>query len=192
MNRTTLAATALALGLAAPTASAGPLTAAASYTAAADGSNFDYTITLANTSGSDVVGTFWFAWVPGQDFMNVAPVSVTSPAGWQDAVTHGGSADGFAIQWKASSPSASLPPGDTLSFGFTSSETPAQLAGNSPFHPSFPETTAFVYSGAPLQGDSDQFLVSPAAVPEPSTLMLTGFSGFALFVYNRLRRRRGA
>jgi hypothetical protein len=58
--------------------------------------DFHYDITVANT-GTTTIGTFWFSWVPGQDFMPVTPISVVSPAGWNEIVTHGGAFDGLAI-----------------------------------------------------------------------------------------------
>ena len=51
-----------------------------------DGSDFQYTIALTNSSASDdSIGTFWFASVPGQDYLATNPISVTPPAGWTDA-----------------------------------------------------------------------------------------------------------
>ena len=88
----------------------------------------------------------------------------------------------------ASSPAFALAPGSSLSgFGFTSSDTPTQLAGNSPLFPTFPVTTSFVYQGAPLVGDSGQFIAAvslaaesppppqPSTVPEPSALLIGSF-----------------
>ena len=61
-----------------------------------DGSDFDYTITLSNSNSSTSgIGTFWYAWVPGADFLATHPLSVTPPTGWSDQVTNAGSKDGF-------------------------------------------------------------------------------------------------
>ena len=66
----------------------------------AAGSNFNETITLANASSSDAgIGTFWYAWVPGEDFLATRPISVTPPAGWTDNITNTGASDGFAIEF---------------------------------------------------------------------------------------------
>ena len=75
-------------------ASAAPLTASGSATVTPDGSNFDYSITLTNSSASTVnLGTFWFAWVPGQDYLPTNPISETSPSGWAvNLISHDGSA----------------------------------------------------------------------------------------------------
>ena len=87
-----------------PSASAGVISASAAISATQDGSNWDYTITLTNTSGvgNDSIATFWFSWVPGQDFMNTMPTNVVDPTGWTDRITGGGAGDGFAIQFDSS------------------------------------------------------------------------------------------
>ena len=136
-------------------------TASATITATPDGANWKYTITLDDT-GSTTVGTFWFAWVPGRDFLDSAPTNVTSPAGWQEMITHAGASDGFAIQWKASSTSTELASHGTLSgFSFVSSDVPAAVFGNSVFYPGTPVLTTFVYTGEPLVGAGFQFTATP-------------------------------
>jgi hypothetical protein len=178
--------------IAAP-AGAGVINANAVVTPAADGPNFDYTITLTNTSGAgnDSIGTFWFSWIPGQDFMHTSPLSVINPAGWKDTITNGGATDGFAIQWTEITPgTADLTPGSSLTFKFTSADTPAQLMGNSVFHSSSPVLTFFVYQGAPFSGDSEQFTATiAAAVPEPSSLSLGLVATAGSLAWRRLRRR---
>jgi hypothetical protein len=163
-----------------------------------DGSLFDYAVTLNNTaSSSDAIGTLWFAWVPGADFLATSPTNLTAPAGWTANITHQGPNDGFAIQYVASLPSFDLAPGSSLKgFGFSSSDTPAVLAGNSPLFPSFPETTSFVYQGGPLVGDSEQFVAPvtlapqepPSTVPEPSAFLLGSFVAAVSFAYLRLKQ----
>jgi hypothetical protein len=183
----------LASGLLATSASAGFIDGSAviSSTPDADGVHFDYSITLTNSSTStDPIGTFWFSWVPGLDFMTNRPISETTPAGWVANITGGGATDGFAIQWVAGSAAADIPIGGSLTFGFVSSETPAQLAGNSQFHPGNPELTAFLYNAAPFSADSEKIVVS--AVPEPSTMALSLVGGLGLLASRRLRRRRAS
>ena len=177
-----------AIGMLAGTASAGTIDASAVITATPDGSNFDYSINLTNTSGlgNDNIATFWFAWVPGSDFLPTSPLSVTLPTGWTDKITNGGSTDGFAIQFDALSTASDLAPAGSLTFGFSSVDTPTELMGNSPFFPTFPVLTAFVYSLGPLKGDGDELLVSFASVPEPSTLTL-GIVSLASLAALRLR-----
>ena len=171
------------LGALASAASAGPIVDPAATIDATDlgGGVFDYKVTLSNSGASPApIGTFWFAWVPGKDFLDSAPLSVMSPTGWTDHVTNTGADDGFAIQWVANSAGNALAPGQSLSFEFTSTETPQQLAKASPFFPAFLEGTSFVYSGAPFSDSGTQFVATPSTpappVPEPSSLalLLTG------------------
>jgi hypothetical protein len=188
----------LASGLLATSASADILDGSAVISSKMDanGVDFDYTITLTNSSTSNVpIGTFWFSWVPGQDFMTNRPISETTPNGWVANITNGGPTDGFAIQWIAgttttSNPAVAIDPGASLTFGFVSAETPAQLAGNSQFHPTFPELTAFLYNGIPFSDAGTQITVS--AVPEPSTMALSLIGGLGLLASRRLRRRKAS
>jgi hypothetical protein len=132
---------------------------------ATSANTYQYTVTLTD-NGPTPIGTFWFAWVPGLDFMSVAPTSIQSPAGWQEVVTHGGGTDGFAIQWVASTPSADIMPGGTLTgFTFTSTEAPADMLAPSPANTSFPTTTSFVYAGAPLSDAGFKFTVAAPVAP---------------------------
>ena len=62
----------------------------------AAGADFNYTINLSNASSSNSgIGTFWYAWVPGEDFLATSPISVSPPAGWTDTITHAGPSDGY-------------------------------------------------------------------------------------------------
>ena len=152
---------------------------------------FQYNLTL-NDLGTTTIGTFWFSWVPGANFMPVSPTNITSPASWNPIVTNGGAADGFAIQWTASSAAADLAAGQSLSgFSFDSTATPAQMAGLSSFHPGEPVETSFVYSGVPFSDAGFQFVATNAgsAVPEPSTSTL-GAIGAAMLLLVRWRKTR--
>jgi MYXO-CTERM domain-containing protein len=154
-----------------------------------DATDWQYNLTLTDAGTTDV-GTFWFSWVPGEDFMGVAPSGVSSPAGWTDNVTNAGAADGFAIQWLAG-PGDALTPGDSLAgFQFDSTLSPADMAADSPFFPTTPVLTSFVYSGAPFSDAGFQFLVQPvaaAAAPEPVSGALAMF-GAGVLVFMRRRR----
>ena len=131
----------------------------------------DYSITLNNT-GTTTIGTFWFGWVPGAGFLSATPTDIGSPAGWTEMTTNSGA----AIQWITSTPLAA---GSSLSgFTFDSTETPTELLSaftGTGTGSGDPQSTAFVYSGAPLVGAGDQFVVTPAtaATPEPGTMLLT-------------------
>ena len=148
------------------------------------GGEFDYSITLKDT-GAGNLGTFWYSWVPGKDFMPVSPTNIVAPTGWTDTVTNGGASDGYAIQFVSSS--APLTAGATDTFTFESTATPAQIAGNSPFYPTTPVDTAFVYSGGPFSDAGLDFQV--ASAPEPSSTALF-FLGALVVAYGIRHRRK--
>jgi hypothetical protein len=114
---------------------------------------YQYTITLKDT-GTTTIGTFWFAWIPGEDFMPVKPLPVALPAGWTAHVIHGTtSPDGYSIQWLGASADY-LHPGQSKVFHFRSSATPAEVFGRSTIFSTHPlVTTSFVYSRGPF-GDT--------------------------------------
>src|SRR5690348_1462874 len=98
---------------------------------------YHYDITLTDTGTTDI-GTFWFAWVPGQDFLPSRPSTTTNPTGWTSSLSGTGDAfDGTAIQWVTTA--NAITPGSSLSgFGFTTADSPMALLANSPTHPSTP------------------------------------------------------
>lgn len=167
------------------------LSATGQLSGTASGGGFHYTLTLSNSSASTTnIETFWFSWVPGFDFMAVSPTSIVTPAGWTDQVTHTGSGDGFAIQFVTST--APLAPGGSLTFMFTSTSSPATMAGDSPFHAAFPIGTSFVYSGPPQTGASDEFVVETVSGPSvnPTNLVSLSFSNVVQACRSRSRINR--
>lgn len=125
-------------------------------------STYHYEMVLKNT-GTTTIGSFWFAWIPGQDFMPSAPTNIGSPLYWGASVTHGGATDGYGIQWTTPYAVYYLPAG--LSFGgfsFDSAMTPAQLAAGM-------TGTSFVYIGPP-QGDPGFSFVVTSATTSASQL----------------------
>ena len=181
-----------AVVLLAADADAGTIGGSAVISAAADGANWDYTVTLTNIggAGADPIATFWFAWKPGENFLATSPISVTPPTGWRDVVTHAANSttDGFAIQFDALDPTNDVAPGGSQSFSFQSADTPAQLMGDSIFHPGTPVLTAFIFSLGPLQGDGAQIVASFNSVPEPSTMVLGVLAVVGTIAGRRLRR----
>ena len=154
---------------------------------------WQYDLTLDDV-GTTNIGTFWFSWIPGEDFMPVSPTDVAPPTGWTDNITNGGASDGFAIQWLAGSTAAATP-NEKLTFQFDSTASPASIEGNSPFYPGTPVLTSFIYSGAPFSDAGDEFVVQPAqsaSTPEPSSLLLAAAGVGILALCSALRRGRSA
>src|SRR5258708_3991709 len=55
---------------------------------AAGGGGYNYTITLNNTAAStSPIGTFWYSWIPGEDFLPSSPTSVQPPTGLTHIIT---------------------------------------------------------------------------------------------------------
>jgi hypothetical protein len=155
---------------------AGTLSASATftYTVVSPGV-YQYDLTLNNTGTTDI-GTFWFAWVPGEGFLTSTPTDILSPTGWSDMTTNSGA----AIQWIDS---GSLAEGTSVSgFEFDSTLTPSELAG---------EATSFVYIGAPFGDPGFELTATPAqgTVPEPATFMLSAL-GIACAGFGRRWLRR--
>ncbi len=135
--------------------------------ATAGGGSYNYTIIVSNGVGASVsVGSFWYAWVPGQYYLPTAPSSVQVPTGWGDNIAN---SDVSSIQYFASSSSFYISPGSTLSFGFTSTNTPAVIFGNAPNHPGTPIGTTVFYSSN-FSGSQQTSVITP--VPEPCALAL--------------------
>jgi hypothetical protein len=184
-----------AIAAAAPTPPA-PTASAVISDSQINPTTFQYSIDVTDLATSaNTVGTFWFSWVPGEDFMSVSPTSITNPTGWVNTVTNGGATDGFAIQWKSGSTAASITAGQSLTgFSFDSTETPEQIAADSTFYLGTPQLTAFTYDAAPFSDAGDHFLVTfapaaPPAVPLPSGAWM-GFAGLAtLFAAAKIKRR---
>jgi hypothetical protein len=150
---------------------------------------YQYDLTLNNT-GTTTIGTFWFSWIPFDNFMPVSPTSIVTPTGWQEVITSGGPSDGFAIQWIAKAPADDLAAGGSLSgFEFDSTLTPAQLESPASGNPSDPVDTAFLYSGEPFSGSSAQ-IVATAATPEPKATLSTAFGLGLIVLCSHIFRRR--
>lgn len=164
-------------------ASAQTIDANATFSALPVGVNYDYSVTLNNLgSSTSPIETFWFAWLPGADFLPSSPLSVQPPSGWSETITGGGPSDGYAIEFVTST--APLNPGGSLLFEFQSSDTPAELAGDSPTHPGTPVGTSVLYAGGPFVGASQTLVVQ--SVPEPSGAGLLALGGLFWMMSRRL------
>jgi uncharacterized protein (TIGR03437 family) len=168
----TLPALALALAGSMATSRAAETASATISATQLNSTTWQYDLVLDDV-GTTNLGTFWFAWVPGEDFMPTAPTNITSPASWTASVTGGGYYDGSAIQWVAGSGGA-LTPGKTLSgFSFQSTTSPTTMAGMSPYYGS-PILTSFVYGGAPLSDSGFQFQVQQISAPATVSINANG------------------
>lgn len=154
--------------------------------------SYDLSLTNTGTFGS-TIGTFWFSWVPGQNYLASNPTIVSAPTAWEDgpdsnSVSVGGQ-EGASIEWQATSSAGYLDAGKTLSgFSFTTPDAPASVYGNSiySFNGSHPSVlTAVVYAGAPFSDAGEHIQVQP--VPEPTPALLLGVMGGAGLLF--LRRR---
>jgi hypothetical protein len=134
-----------------------------------------FTITL-NDTGTTNIGTFWYGWIPGNDFLASLPTVTASPTGWGSSITgSGNSSDGYAIEWTNQS-GAALTPGGHFTFSFSSADSLA--------HPSTLVGTSFIYSGGAFSDSGYQFVVT--TVPEPGALAILALGATAL-----MARRRG-
>ncbi len=146
------------------------------------GGVYHYTITLHNT-GTTTIGSLWFAWIPGENFMTAAASSVTSPAGW--AGGHQGGAGSESVLWQAGSGASRLAPGGTLTgFAFNSTQTPAQMAALSPNDSRYFMTDSYIYIGSALNDPGYLFTIT--VTPAPSAAAL---AGIALVPFTRRSRR---
>ncbi|MDE3065947.1 MAG: PEP-CTERM sorting domain-containing protein [Verrucomicrobiota bacterium] len=189
-SRTTVSHQILSLLFALGAASAafgqnGPERATATLNGVQNGGLYDYTISLDNT-GTVPIGTFWYAWIPGQFYLPSAPASEAPPTGWTASTPSLGG--NYSIEYSASSSADYLQPGSSLNFDFTSSDTPATLAGDSSSYPGTPIGTSYLYEGAAFSDQGYQFVVQ--SIPEPSVagLLTAGFLGLASARRWKLRR----
>jgi hypothetical protein len=149
--------------------------ATASIAVTGSGPEYTYTVTV-NNIGSTTVGTFWFSWIPGQDYMTAMPTSISSPAGWNAQVTTANYSGqtGYAIEWQANGAASDIQSGgSSSSFSFNSTETPAQMAADSPFDGKPQTATAVVYTGGALIGNGDTLVASVAACYREGTSIRT-------------------
>ncbi len=121
---------------------------------------YHYTLTF-NDIGTTNLGTFWFSWVPGQDYMPTSPTNISTPSSWTATITNSGQGDGYAILFQASSASAAVTPGKSLTgFAFDSTTTPQQMAGPSAFFSNPPVLTSFAYTGMAFSDSGYEFVVT--------------------------------
>ena len=139
-----------------------------------NGSLYDYTITLNNTSGSVPIGGFWYSWTPNIPpffYLPSTPTSALAPAGWGAGIVAN------SIQFAASSPANDLAPGQSMQFTFVATFSPAQLTASAGY--------SYVYSGG-IELDPGAFVnIQTVAAPEPSSLGLLMAGVLGLWVASR-------
>jgi hypothetical protein len=171
---------AVVAGLAASTFSSQAQSASATISGVLDGGSYDYTITLLNT-GTYNLNSFWYGWI---QFLNDLPSVPTSPAnslGWANTVA------GNSIQW-ANSTGTALAPGQSGTFTFISTSTPAQMTAGIAG-----ESVAYVNGITASQGVAGDstgiFAPTLVAAPEPSSLGLLLAGALGLGVASRRWRQ---
>ncbi|HUO06871.1 MAG TPA: PEP-CTERM sorting domain-containing protein [Phycisphaerae bacterium] len=147
---------------------------------------YEYDLTLQNT-GTTNIGSIWFAWIPGYDFLPSSPSAITAPTGWtHNVIPPSFSGDGYSIQWIASAPLAN---GQSLpGFSFTTTEPPSIVNGASPiFFGIYQTRQTFAYIGG-LELDPGTAFLPTVVVPEPASMSLLWAAAATLL----LRRRKSA
>jgi hypothetical protein len=153
-----------------------------------DATNYHYDLIL-NDTGTTTVGTFWFAWIPGQNYMPTTPFNIAGPTSWTPVITGGGAGNGHAVRWVAAV-GVRLNPGDSQSgFGFDSATTPTEMAGNAVYFANPPVTTTVVYSAGAFSDAGLTFTIplTAAATPEPSAIVLSSLGLAGLMAARRKR-----
>jgi hypothetical protein len=97
-------------------------TVAATISAVASGSSYDYTVTLTNT-GTLALNSFWYGWTTSGDNLASDPNTASNSLGWGNEVS------GNSIMW-VNSFSTALAPGASATFTFISSSSPSAITSS--------------------------------------------------------------
>jgi hypothetical protein len=150
--------------------------------AAAGGGVFDYTMTVKNT-GTEAIESLWVGWIPGV-FDISSPSNPQNSLGWGNSISAGAS-----LQY-AGTASTALLTGQTGTFTFASTSTPAQFMSHAAG-----DSTAYGVNAANGQlsfslSGPDTLTFNPTvavAAPEPSTFGLLAVG--SLGMVGALRRK---
>ena len=127
---------------------------------------YDYTLTLTALTNSAPIESFWFAWTPGNFFLQSTPSDITGDNGWV------GAGDSGSIQFTGGTPIAA---GNTVTFTFQSTITPDQMAADVGTNSSVVYPGAINFSGtAPNETIGVQTLTPPAPTNVLASSTITG------------------
>jgi len=156
--------------------------ASATLTSLSGSGPFTYALTLTD-SGSTTIGSVWFAWKPGFNYLPSVPSSAPSQTtGWGTSIQ--GTTGAASVQFTAGSSASYLQPGQSATFDFTTADSPSTLAGDSG---STPIGTSVAYSAGLFSDGGVQFVAT--STPEPSSWALLAATAAGWLA---LRRHRAA
>jgi hypothetical protein len=147
------------------------------------GGNFDYTVTLKNTSGF-TLNSFWYGWTLSGNNLPSNPSSATNSLGWASDL------DVNSIMWQNTTSASGLAPGSSATFSFVTTDTLSAIT-------TFPSGQSVAYTSDTIQFDQglanqSTQVFSPTVVtaPEPSALgLLTAGLPLLAVGYRRLARK---
>ena len=174
-----------ALGIA-PISQAAQIVADAQLSYQPDGSVFDYTLTLNNLGNStSPIETYYFGWdgPGGPNLLPSSPINVSSLTGWTVQIPHGAN-DGYGVLLETTM--TPLNPNSSFSFTFQSPDSPAALEAISLFDARADALASWAFSGPGILGIAGEIVVD--AIPEPSSLLLTGAGVLTLCALRKRKR----
>ena len=152
------------------------------------GGSYNYSMVVSNaSSASSPIGSFWFGWIPGENYLLNQLSSVGLPTGWSDNPQGGPGA--YSMQFTALSSADYIAPGSSETFTFTSADSPTVLASDTVnYSDDNPLTTTVAYPAGLFSSGGDTFSFA-VSVPEPSTWALAALGGLFLATVARRRLR---
>jgi hypothetical protein len=145
------------------------------------GSDWDYTITLDNTSAPGVsLDGFWYAWTDSGNNLASAASDPANSLGWTSTVFNSTS-----IQFQGGTGDA-LAAGDSATFTFESSDTPSEIT-ESPSGESVAYEGTIGFDEGIAGNSSPVFSPTLVSTPEPSSVALVGIGCVGLVLTKRTK-----